>query len=129
MQEDEVLAILEKDPGNSIFADFSESLYRDGRPETAIFVCLKGLSSNPSCHKGRLLLAKIFYDLEFKPFAIEQLKILAEKLPESRSITKLLDKIAPGELTAQASSSQESKTYAEAEFNFDDIELISEENK
>jgi hypothetical protein len=130
MNEDEILEILSTDPGNSIFSDFAEALHKDGASEAAIIVCLRGLSSNPSLHKGRLLLAKIYYDLGFKPFCIEQLKFLLKQLPGNKSISRLLEKLDPQEFnrtTVQLTS--EVKTVAEAEFEFGEIELIEEDSK
>lgn len=130
MNEDEVLNILSADPGNSIFSDFAEALHKDGNSEAAIIVCLRGLSSNPSYNKGRLSLAKIYYDLQFKPFCIEQLKTIHKNLPNNKSIKSLLEKLDPQDFNASTISlTSEVKTFAEAEFDFGEIELIEDEIK
>lgn len=130
MNEDEILEILSADPGNSIFSDFAEALHKEGNSEAAIIVCLRGLSSNPSLHKGRLILAKIYYDLGFKPFSIEQLKYLQKNLPSNKSIRNLLEKLDPQEFNKTTIQlNQEVKTFAEAEFEFGEIELIDEDIK
>ncbi len=130
MNEDEILNILNNDPGNSVFSDFAEALHLQGSSETAIIVCLKGLTANPSSHKGRLLLAKIYYDLKCKPFCIDQLKILIKNLPANKSLQNLLQRLDPQEFNSTTINlSSEVKTFAEAEFDFGEIELIEEENK
>ena len=130
MNEDEVLDILSTDPGNSVFADFAEVLHKQGSSEPAIIVCLRGLSSNPSCHKGRLILSKIYYDLGFKPFCVDQLKILVKSVPANKSLKNLLEKLAPQEFNSKTINlAQEIKTVAEADFEFSEIELIEEDIK
>ena len=126
MEEEEVLGILSQDPGNSLFADYAEALRKEGQNNSAIIVCLRGLSVNPSCHKGRLLLARIFYDSGFRPFAIEQIRILQQKLPDNPAIKKLLEKFSLGaEVTSPGSTTE--ATVAEAEFDFNEIDLIEED--
>lgn len=128
MNEDEVLTILSQDPGNSIFADYADILHRDGRSESGIMISLRGISANPSCYKGRLILSKIFFDLGFTPFCIEQLLILRRALPENKSLVKLLERLAP-DIEMSKETDRPEETYAEAEFDFEDIELIDQENK
>ena len=130
MNEDEVIAILERDPGNSVFADYAQALHAGERSADAVITCLRGLTHNPSFHKGRLLLAKLFYDLGFLSFCLEQLRVIAEAIPDNKSLRKLLNKLAPSDDSVKNSSSQNiSHTYAEVEFNLGDVDLIEDQGE
>jgi hypothetical protein len=60
--EADLIEMLKADPGNPLFASFAESLRQEGRHQEAMAVCFTGLSANPSCHGGRLVLARCFYE-------------------------------------------------------------------
>ncbi len=131
-------AELEEDPGNPVFVEFAQQLRSDGRLEDAAIVCLRGVSANPDEYRGRLLLANIFYQLECIPFALRELHLLQAHFPESTSLAKLLQKLDPSSgAAAEAMSSKEVKdskmgseerTVAETEFDFDDLEALTEDD-
>ena len=126
--------ILINDPGNPEFADYAEGLRRSGNFSEAMNICLRGLSANPACHKGRLILARVYFDQKLMPFALKELEQLQGELPENKLVSKLLDSIAPGNRTPKAHAgpdrtSTETETIAEADFAFDDLDLIEEDQR
>lgn len=137
--------VLKENPGDPAFVEYANHLLETGHDDQAMMVCLAGLSSNPGEHRGRLLLARIFFLKSFIPFAISELRILNKALPENEPIRKLLQKLslsAEGEVGSAApteasrltkDSSQEDQeaeevTVAESDFDFDDLDLIMDED-
>ena len=122
--------ILAADPGNPVFAAYCEELRSQGLLHEAIQVALKGLSHNPGCHLGRLILARCFYQLDYLPFARREIAELMAALPEIKSLRKLADKFdlpEPGAPDMAAKS--EEAVLAEEEFDFGEIDLVAEELK
>ncbi len=123
---------LSKDPGDSIFVDYAVKLAGSDRHLEALEVCLRGLSANPGCHSGRLMLAKEFYSLGFTPFAIREVRDLCAKIPESESLRRLLNKLSGGAVSAIGSENDakgNETTVAEADFDMDDIEELEKDSK
>lgn len=117
---------LDSDPGDPIFVEVAERFRVEGNLPSALAVLLRGLSANPSVHKGRLILAHVLYQMECIPFAVKELKILTAAVPESESVRKLLLALAPDSLNEQTPSSESGKeeTVAATEFDLDDLELL-----
>jgi hypothetical protein len=92
MTHDDLVALIAKDPGNPQFVILAENFRARGQQLEAVRVLMAGLSANPTYHRGRLLLARLFYELQFVPFAIRELEELQRALPQSLSIAKLLNK-------------------------------------
>ena len=91
-------------------------------------VCFNGLAQNPAHHKGRLVLARIHYELGQIPFAIREITELCRALPDSKSLKRLRDKLAPE--TAPAASpaaGTAEETVAEADFDFEELEMIEDD--
>ncbi len=142
-----ISATLGKDPGDPSFADYAEHLRLDDKLTEALQVCLQGLNSNPSCHKGRLVLARIYYQQRFIGFALRELYQIADALPERRSIVRLIERLggtyrsqfpdlkgAPGSDTISSSPAATvgtaKETVAEVEFDLGALEDIdSKEDK
>lgn len=130
MDDEESKALLEKDPGNTVFVEYAESLRLQGQHESAVIVCLRGLSVNPDNHRGRLVLAHTLYQMRCVPFVIEQLRHLASALPEDPVIPRLLAKLTQTPTSGDDSNentTSEAATQAEAEFDFDEIDMLNEE--
>lgn len=108
------------------FAESAENLRRSGKLEEALKVCLQGLSANPAHHKGRLVLARVFFEMGYLPFAIREIEELCEALPESKSLQRLRDKLSPQ--PAEASGGAE-ETVAEADFDLDELDLIAKDEE
>ncbi len=136
------LEILQNDAGNPIFVDVAESYRSNGEMREALDVCLKGLSANPSCHLGRLVLARVFYERGDLPFAAREVRELCSQLPEIESLRRLFKSLAPDgqhevPLSAQISSQpvpvkvepSGNDTVAEAEFDLDEIDILEEDLK
>lgn len=111
--------LLEEDPGNEVFSEYAEILRCQGRHYEALDVCLAGLSVNPSCHPGRLLLARIFYERGFTAFSARELKELVLALPEQKSLKRLLEEIAPELLSNASEQNNKEKELAEADVDVD----------
>ena len=124
--------------GNPLFAELANLLRREARFDEALSVCLEGLSSNPKCHKGRLQLARIFYEKDCLPFAIRELELLAKELPRNSSVLKLIEMISPSaakiaNIAAGAAAVKDQpvieKTLAEAEFDMDLLADMGDKKK
>ena len=126
-------ALLRDDPGNPAFANFAESLLNQGKWSEALEVCLAGLSSNPSCHKGRLLLARVYFERNHLPFAVREVRELLDALPENKFIRRLLERLSPESAASSGhrttGNTGEEKTVAEAEFDIGEIDLLVEDKK
>jgi predicted Zn-dependent protease len=122
-------ALVQADPGNPAFIELAEALRKSGQHAEAQSICLLGLSKNPAAHLGRLVLAQSYFEQGCYPFAAREIEILCRELPSSRTLRKLLEKIAPSRakllapLGEQSGSGGES-TVAETDFSFDEIELL-----
>jgi len=90
LDADAIRARLKQDPGDPTFADLAQLLRKEKKYEEARSVCYQGLSSNPAAHRGRLVLAWIYYDEEYFPFAIREILALRNTFPESDVVLKLL---------------------------------------
>lgn len=122
--------ILAADPGNPIFADYAEELRVQGKHVEAQQVALKGLSHNPSCHLGRLALARCFYDLSLLPFARREIAELCRVLPKVASLKRLAEKLAVENYDRPVDdSAAEHEVLAEEEFDFGEIDLVAEDLK
>lgn len=130
--EEDLRRIISEDPGNSAFAELADALRRSGRQAEAMDIALNGLSKNPGCHQGRLVLARLFFDRRQYPFAVRELEALQEALPESKTVARLLEKLSPGakQKLQSAKAAPVAETVAESEFEFDTLDLIdSDEEK
>ena len=133
---EETRALLQDDPGNPAFVDCAEELRRAGDLEEALEICLAGLSANPSSLRGRLVLARVFYESGYIPFAARELAYLRRARPESESLRKLCEELGVEALqdsfadAAQSLPAQgEAEVVAETEFDLDVLETLSEEKK
>lgn len=129
----DIAAVLEKDPGNVLFYDLAVGLSIEGNLLDAIEVCLRGLSVNPSFHKGRLLLARLYYDCGFIPFAVRELEFLLGACPNSRSIRRLVERLSPGSQSLKDRPADFGQapdgTMAEGDFDMADLDALDEEKK
>ena len=131
--------ILNQDPGNAVFAEFADILRSRYDYNRALRVCFSGLSSNPTCTHGRLVLARLFYEQSYTNFAVRELKELKVQLPDSKALETILNKLAPdiavekvafeySEEKVTQSSEEAEQALAEGEFDLDDIELIDSDD-
>ncbi|MCB0310703.1 MAG: hypothetical protein KDD42_05680 [Bdellovibrionales bacterium] len=128
--------ILAEDPGNPVFAEYADSLRRRKQFAEAFEVCFKGLSVNPACHLGRLILARAFYDCNHLSFAVREVNHLCNECPDLPALKRLLSALSPDAEpnidrapTAQEESSVEEEIVAETDFDFEELELIEDENE
>ncbi|MCB0338182.1 MAG: hypothetical protein KDD53_01195 [Bdellovibrionales bacterium] len=140
---------LREDPGNPVFLEYAQTLIDSDKLDEALGVLLSGLSHNPGYHKGRALLAKLFYIQGYTPFAIRELECLLESLPENQSIKRLLQKFgiklsglaglpndtdSRPEIKSEVSELKEipasdiiQDTVAEVELDFDELDLLEDD--
>lgn len=126
MNEKEYRAALSTDPGSPVFVEFADYLRGLRRQSEAIDVCLAGLSANPDAHRGRLLLARVFYECGFIPFAVRELRHLRDHFSDNRALGKLIERLSPKQSGTESAQLSE---VAEAEFDIDAISLIAEDRK
>lgn len=130
ISEDELRRAVSEDAGAQAFVELAERLRRRGSLSEALEVCLNGLTKNPTNHQGRLVLARVFYDRRSYPFAVRELEALQEALPESKTIRRLLEKLAPGmQVNPAARKAEAPETVAETELEFDAIDLLEAEEE
>ena len=130
-KEEAIKEKLLQDPGNPVFAEFAEYLRRKRQITEALSVCLGGLSANPSCHSGRLVLARIYYSLSYIPFASRELETLLTNFPEDQSLRRLVLALNP--TYAEIKSGQNGVSIgmgetliAETAFDMGDLDLLDE---
>jgi len=126
---------LRNDPGNPLFADLADEFRKEGNFSKAMEICLAGLSSAENNLKGKLVLARIYYQQGYLPFAVRELRELCELRPESQRLRRLLELLSPQThpghpkehqstgAAQEATTEEEAKTLAEAEFDFDDLDF------
>lgn len=108
----------------SSFTDQAETLAGEGRLDEAVGVCVRGLSDTPNHHRGRLLLAKLYYQSGSLPFAIRELEYLARELPTNKAVLSLLEALNPGSKASLGveRGKEDTKTLAEAEFELGELD-------
>ena len=122
---EEIAEILKSDPGNPAFVREAERLIRAGKLSEAQDICCAGISANPSAHRGRLLLSRIFYERGYLPFAVRELEELSNVVNDNKFLRRILEKLAPQLKTR--SSDEGDRVVAETDFDIGDIELLDEE--
>jgi predicted Zn-dependent protease len=120
----ELEALVLADPGDSAFAELADIYRRSGDYGGALDLCYNGLSANPECHLGRVVLARVFYERLQFPFAIRELRELAVLDPKNIFVSKLLSMLAPSGEPYISSPDSVSRPMAEAEFSFEDLSAI-----
>ena len=127
--EEELRKTLASDAGNPAFVELAEILRGRGASTEALETCLSGLSRNPTCHQGRLILARLFYERGMFGFAVREIEALREAMPDSKTLLKLQEKLSPGSTSAQVEPAKlaQSEVVAETDFDFDELELIGAE--
>ncbi|WKZ57933.1 MAG: hypothetical protein QY326_04500 [Bdellovibrionota bacterium] len=129
--ETEYTEILASDPGDEVFVDYGDYLRRTGRLNDALLITLRGLSHTPDNSRGRLLLARLYFELGFTPFAVREIRELQAEYPQRKFLRQLLLKLAPDEKLKEVSDSpvqpepaskSSSETFAEGEFDFEALE-------
>lgn len=123
-------AKLRDDPSSDTYVELAQALRQSGRFLEALETLFKALTDAPDHAPARLLLARVFLQLGFRPFAIRELQELRVKFPQNRALERLLEKVAPDYLAGEGDSAASGKeeTVAEADFDFDDIALIEDES-
>lgn len=119
--------VLLKNPGDRQFVELAEYYKQRKDYHQAMQICLAGLSVNPGALKGRLLLAQLFYEQEFYPFAITELERLRSELPTNTAIISLLEKLNPTSILSAGSPVSQENIVAETDFDFSDLDSLEDE--
>lgn len=131
--EKDLQELVQHDAGHPAFVELAEGLYRRGAIKEALEVCLKGLSRNPAAHVGRLLLARIYFDIESYPFAIREVELLCRALPNVQTLRKLLERLAPSRAARlpapEVLAAKASATVAETDFSLEELDLLAEDEE
>lgn len=127
-KEDKLKAKLSKDPGDPLFAEYAEFLRRKQRKEEAYKVCFSGLSANSNAYAGRLVLARLFHDDGYIPFAVRELETLYQQSPENETVRHLLERLSPSFAADFHTPSEQSTDtmIAETEFDLGDLEMLED---
>ena len=115
---------LVSNPADPVYIEVARFYHSKGDSKEAIFTCLKALSKNPNHPLGRVQLSKIYLDLGFYTFALNELELAHYMLPENDSIKRLIEIISPGTLDNLKNKkySSEEKILAEKKFDIKDLE-------
>lgn len=139
MDRSELEQTVKDDAGDPAFAELAELMILSGDLQEALQVCIKGLSIAPDVHKGRLMLARVFFELEALPFAAREVKVLLDEFPDNKFLRRLYEKLCP-DMAGVSDSREEYETtddseevivddtVAEAEFDFDSLDLLEGED-
>lgn len=132
-REREYHELLQSDPGNEAFIEFGEFLRRSARYSDALLVVLRGVSTNPTHPRGRLLLARVLFDCGCTSLAAREVEVLCRQFPEGKFLKKLLERLAPQAAAAlsakpreQETQSSAPETLAEADIDFDVLDSSKE---
>ncbi len=137
---------LQEDPGDISFLGVAGDYREKGELLKAVVICLRGLSANPSYHQGRLLLARLYFELECLPFALKELELLHQDMPHIDSIGRLLERLSPGasnvadepssdstyeqeapkDTPERSRPAQQEETLAETDFDFDELDDLED---
>lgn len=109
-------------PGDPAFAELADVYRRRGDYQGAFDLCLNGLTANPACIRGRVVLARLFYERLHFPFAARELREVCTTLPANPYARKLLEALSPENALSPASV-ELGKVLAEVEFNFNSLDL------
>lgn len=82
-----------------------ENKIREGRVEEVLAPLLRAISAEPTVVAPRILLAKVFYEMELLPLAVRELQDLRAMMPESKYPVRLLERLAPDVLGAMRGDS------------------------
>ena len=104
----------------------AEALRKEGKLQEALMLSLQGLSALPGCLTGRLVLARVFYELGYIPFARREIEELLKADQDSAALKSLAAKfgIHLGEATPQ--SADREVVVSEADFEFNDLDLVED---
>jgi hypothetical protein len=127
MKEDELRLRVQQNPGDPAFADLIALLMARDAFGEAILVGLKGVSSNPDCHKGRLLLAHALFRAGCVPFAAREIGELITEFPDKVHLKNLLNRLRPDSVTSgvlAGEALEEGKEVADIEFDPDALDEL-----
>jgi len=127
----EIEEALKGDPTDPRFTILIKNYTQKGRYVDALLVALGGLSYCPDNYLARVLLARIFFELGFVPFALRELQVLRECVQDASTLDKLIDKISPIIKNSKEVQieDEEERTIADQEFEVEELELLLDEEE
>jgi lipopolysaccharide biosynthesis regulator YciM len=94
LMEADLEKLVVTDPGDPRFADLADMYRRRGDYQGAFDLCFNGLTANPSSVRGRVVLARLFYERHQFPFAVRELRELVKLIPDNMFLSKLLENLS-----------------------------------
>ena len=121
--------IVTENPGAPEFYLLADKLRQEGFFKEAIHVALAGLSVDSGNQQARLLLARLYFEQRYIPFAIREIEDLQRAHPESSALKSLLEKLDPGHSIKDRGTTQGNveEVIAEADFDFDILEELEDD--
>ena len=112
---------LVSDPAHASFFSTAQRLAGEGRVLEALFVLVRALDVNPALDRGRLLLARLFFELGAPHFAAREVRELMARAPQLKSLARLQEALEPG-VTVQMDGA--TRRFAETQFKASELEAI-----
>ena len=104
--------------------------------ELSINQLLKKVNDNPADYKSRLALARKLYADGLVNLATREVETLVQQLPDNQPLRRLLERFDPGALrrissvsATTATAAADQQIAAEAEIDFDAIDLLDDSVK
>ena len=114
----------EKAPGSDAFVDLAGALSEKAETRAeAREICFRGLSQSADNHRGRLMLARLFYLDGYAEFCVRELQELQSRV-KNDSLERLLRELGVGSLAAAKSDDSSGDSVGEEVFA--DVDLDAE---
>lgn len=117
---------LASDPAHESFFAVAQSLAGEGKLLDACGVLIRALDVNPALDRGRLLLARLFFEIGAPRFAAREVYELMARNPSLKSLGRLRDALEPGTTVDTQSLT---KKFAETRFKAAELEALENVNK
>jgi len=114
---------LSADPAHESYFGVAQLLAGEAKLLEACGVLMRALDVNPALDRGRLLLARLYFEIGAPRFAAREIRELVQRNPQLKSLERLREALEPGVvLDPQAIT----KKFAEARFKSSEIEALEE---
>lgn len=109
------------DPAHESYFGVAQALAGEGKLLDACGVLMRALDINPALDRGRLLLARLFFEIGAPRYAAKEVRELMARNPSLKSLDRLREALEPGvAIDTQALT----KKFAETRFKSAEIEAL-----